>query len=31
VTAGSAGDSRVVTPGGRAIRPRPRKKTKRSR
>jgi preprotein translocase subunit SecF len=29
--AGSAGDGRVVTPGGRAIPPRPRKKTKRSR
>jgi preprotein translocase subunit SecF len=29
--AGSAGDARVVTPGGRAIPPRPRKKTKRSR
>ena len=27
----SAGDNRVVTPGGRAIPPRPRKKTKRSR
>jgi preprotein translocase subunit SecF len=27
----SAGDTRVVTPGGRAIPPRPRKKTKRSR
>jgi preprotein translocase subunit SecF len=27
----STGDTRVVTPGGRAIPPRPRKKTKRSR
>jgi preprotein translocase subunit SecF len=30
-TGSSAGDTRVVTPGGRAIPPRPRKKTKRSR
>jgi hypothetical protein len=30
-TGSSTGDTRVVTPGGRAIPPRPRKKTKRSR